>query len=68
VVEVLSGIDYQKIVDIVNNTVGEKTPNENEKKEKEIKPLTVEEAEIESEKMKALISQFAVNKNENTIK
>lgn len=68
VVEVLSGIDYQKIVDIVNNTVGEKTPNENEKKEKEIKPLTVEEAEIESEKMKALISQFAVNKNENAIK
>ena len=66
-VEVLSGVDYQKIIDLISNTVEEKTPEKNDKKEKEIKPLTIENAEIESEKMKALIKQFAVNKNENTI-
>ncbi len=67
-VEVLSGVDYQKIIDMIGNTVGEKTPETDDKKEKEIKPLTIEQAEIESEKMKALINQFAVNKNEDTIK
>lgn len=66
-VEVLSGVDYQKIIDLISNTVEEKTPEKNDKKEKEIKPLTIEDAGIESEKMKALINQFAVNKNENTI-
>lgn len=67
IVEVLSEVDYQKIIDLIGNTVGEKAPETNDKKEKEIKPLTIEQAEIESEKMKALINQFAVNKNEDTI-
>ena len=65
IMDALSGIDYQRVLDIVNSTIEEKT-EEVTKKEKEIKTLTADEAAIESEKMKALINQFAVKK-ENTV-
>lgn len=65
IMDALSGIDYQRVLDIVNSTIEEKT-QEVTKKEKEIKTLTADEAAIESEKMKALINQFAVKK-ENTV-
>lgn len=65
IMDALSGIDYQRVLDIVNSTIEEKT-EEVTKKEKEIKTLTADEAAIESEKMRALINQFAVKK-ENTI-
>lgn len=64
VLETLSNIDYQKILSMINYTVEEKQPD---KKEKEVRVLTAEEAEIESEKMKDLINQFTVKKG-NTIK
>lgn len=68
VIDALSGIDYQKLLDMVNNTIEEKTSNEGvDTKNKEVKILTAEEAAVESDKMKALINQFTVKK-EDTIK
>ena len=67
IAEVLSEIDYQKLLDMVNNTIDGKLGEEEIKEQKTIKKLTVEEAEIESDKMKALINQFATNKQTNTV-
>lgn len=67
IIEVLSGIDYQKLLDMVNNTIDEKSSAPEETENKIIKKLSVEEAEIESDKMKALINQFATQKQANTV-
>lgn len=66
IIEVLSGIDYKKLLDMVNNTIDEKSSTP-EEENKIIKKLSVEEAEIESDKMKALINQFATQKQTNTV-
>ena len=65
IINVIGDLDISKLLDVFMNVAN---AAEDTEKEKEVKPLTVESAMIESDKMKDLISQFVVNKSTNTIK
>lgn len=67
VIDTISNADLSQVVNMMSDFINHNANSTTDKQDKEIKPLTVEEASIESDKMKALISQFAVNKQANTI-